>query len=536
MEFFLKAKSLKFFAPIIGVFWAAAFLDRSACLANSIYDNSGNISGIKIAAGYPMIPAPSPGAPGAVVPPAGSSDTLSNPVTPVIMPDNLESPIKNINPEKPNSQAASAETDRKKAEAVIEYDVSLAPVANQPGLSVVKALNEALINSPRAAAVRAQFAIARANYAYATQGPNPIMFMDRGLVAEQTMRIGPTLTIEPPWKLLFRLLATKRLVEQTKIDLLTALWALRIDVRKAYVEVVVAQETLKTLNELYDLSSKLSTVASKRHHAGDVPKLDLLKAKLANSQNQVELGVGQKRVVRSYQQLNVIMGKGVDDPINVPGLPGFIGKSAEYHLTAEKSDIMPDFDLAIPPAQHFIDLAFENRLELKSLNAQLRVNNANLRTAYGNIIPNATLTFGKSSASNPPVGPKLNATFFTLNAEMPFSNWHQGDIFTYKATDKQLHYQIGAVRNQVTAEVTSAYQNLVAQREKIQSYQDHILADSYEVARLARRSYEVGQSDITSTLQAQQANVQIRSQYLDAVMSYASAFADLEMSSGLPLQ
>jgi outer membrane protein TolC len=246
--------------------------------------------------------------------------------------------------------------------------------------------------------------------------------------------------------------------------------------------------------------------------------------------------VGKKRVLRAYQEMNVIMGKGVDDPVNVPALPGFSGQSAEFHLTAEKSDIMPDFDRAIPPLRHFIDLAFENRLELKSLNAQLQLNSANLRTAYGNVIPNATLTFGKSTANNPPTGPKLNATFFTLNAETPFSNWHQGDIFTYKATGKQLHYQIGAMRNQITSEVTSAYQNLVAQREKIQAYQNHILADSLRVARLARRSYEVGQSDITSTLQAQQANVQIRSQYLDAVMSYASAFAELEMSSGLPLQ
>lgn len=67
-------------------------------------------------------------------------------------------------------------------------------------------------------------------------------------------------------------------------------------------------------------------------------------------------------------------------------------------------------------------------------------------------------------------------------------------------------------------------------------YQEHVLADSYEVARLARRSYEVGQSDITSTLQAQQANVQIRSQYLDAVTSYAQSFTELEQSCGTPLQ
>ena len=123
------------------------------------------------------------------------------------------------------------------------------------------------------------------------------------------------------------------------------------------------------------------------------------------------MGVGKKRVLRSYQQLNVIMGKGIDDLLTVPGLPGFTGQSSAFHLNGEKSDILPDFDIPIPPLQFFIDRAFENRLELKSLNAQLRVNAANLRTAYGNIIPNAALTFGKSSAGNPPTARSLRLRF-----------------------------------------------------------------------------------------------------------------------------
>jgi outer membrane protein TolC len=63
-----------------------------------------------------------------------------------------------------------------------------------------------------------------------------------------------------------------------------------------------------------------------------------------------------------------------------------------------------------------------------------------------------------------------------------------------------------------------------------------VLADSNEVARLSRRSYEVGQSDINSTLLAQQANIQIRSQYLDAVMQYQQAYTDLEQACGTPLE
>ncbi|MBX9720330.1 MAG: hypothetical protein K2X81_02950, partial [Candidatus Obscuribacterales bacterium] len=63
----------------------------------------------------------------------------------------------------------------------------------------------------------------------------------------------------------------------------------------------------------------------------------------------------------------------------------------------------------------------------------------------------------------------------------------------------------------------------------------HILHDSFEVARRARRSYEVGQSDITSTLQTQQNNVLIRSLYLQAIQLYQDAFTELEMACGIPL-
>ena len=93
-----------------------------------------------------------------------------------------------------------------------------------------------------------------------------------------------------------------------------------------------------------------------------------------------------------------------------------------------------------------------------------------------------------------------------------------------------------AHRNQISSDVTSAYQNLLANREKLRAYQEHILSDSNEVARLARRSYETGQSDITATLQAQQNNVAVKSAYLDAVAKYQAAFANLEQACGTPLQ
>jgi len=422
----------------------------------------------------------------------------------------------------------------------IEYDENLTPKATGPGLSVVDALNQSLVVGPRAAAIRAQFGIARSNYALATQAPNPVFFMDRGLVAEQVNRIGPTLTQDMPWKLFFRLLSAKRLVAQTKIDLLTQLWSLRHDVRSAYVEVVVAQETQKTLEQLYELADRLFKISDKRFHAGDVAELDVMKARLAAAQAEVDTRVGRKRVIRAKQQLNILMGRPPESTVYIAPLPDYTNKGADFRLQVQKSDMLPDFYHEVPALQHFIDEALQNRLELKSLAKQLKVNSANLYGAYANVVPDPSLAFGKSTAGNPgptiPEGPKLTAVFFTLQAEMPTATFHQGDIFNFRAIQNQLKYQIASQRNQILSDVSSAYNNLIAARNKIRVYQERLLADSSEVARLARRSYEVGQSDITATLAAQQANVQTKNSYLDAINSYAGALTDLEFAVGKPLQ
>jgi outer membrane protein TolC len=281
----------------------------------------------------------------------------------------------------------------------------------------------------------------------------------------------------------------------------------------------------------------LTNTSEKMLRAGSVAELDVLKARLATGQTETDLGVGAKRVMRARQQLNILMGRASDGPISIAPLPSYTTRRAAGLAPATgKSDLLPDFDTVVPPLQNFIDRALANRLELHSLQMQQLVNNANLHGAWGNAIPDVNFAYGKSTAGNPSPGPKLTAVFMTLNAPVPISNWNQGAIYQYKATRTQLNYQILSERNQVMSDVSAAYNNLLSARKRIKVFQDRLLADSEEVARLSRRSYESGQADITSVLNAQQANVQTRSSYLDSINSYASAFADLEFAVGKPLQ
>jgi cobalt-zinc-cadmium efflux system outer membrane protein len=417
-----------------------------------------------------------------------------------------------------------------------ELEENVPDTSKSPPIGIIDALNQALIYNPRAAAIRSQFGITEAGYAAATQMPNPIFFFDRGLMAEQVNRIGPSLTVEPPWKLMFRFIVQKRTLDQARFDLMTQLWQLRSDIRRAYTEVVVAQETLKTLNELYDLSYKLEIAVSKRFQAGAVPELDVMRARLATSQTAADRIVGVQRVLKARQSLNVILGRGVDEPVNVPELPDYTQGYVSSSRFFTDSGLLPDFSKAMLPLSMFLSMAEANRLEMKSLYQQVRVNAANLQQSYWNILPNPNIIAGKSTQGNVPTGPKVTAIFFTLTAVPPVTNTNQGNIALYKATSTQLRFQLLSQKNQILSDVTTAYQNLIAARDKLRTYQQHILSDSYQVARLARRSYEVGQSDITATLAAQQANVQTRSAYLDALSTYQQSFVALEQACGIPLQ
>ena len=227
------------------------------------------------------------------------------------------------------------------------------------------------------------------------------------------------------------------------------------------------------------------------------------------------------------------MGRPFDSEIEIPRLPTY--NQPMFQLQIEKSDLLPNLNSPPPPLKELIARAMEQRWDLKVVKQQIAVNQAQLYTAVGNIIPDPSYSTGSSKSGNPPAGPRLSGYFLTLNVELPVFTYSQGDITRLKATIKQLHAQYGATQNQVIQDVTQAYQSLIMARDKIKVYQEHILADADEVARLARRSYEVGASDITSTLQAQQQNVQTKQSYLEGVTAYTQAYTDLEQALGEPM-
>lgn len=416
-------------------------------------------------------------------------------------------------------------------------EVPLRGPVTQPVL-MDQAMSETLMQSPRAASLRLQLGIAKSNLIRATEMPNPSIFMDNGYRAEFTYRYGFAVPIEPPWKMALRIVAAKKEIKRVDLEIEKALWALRGDIRRAYTEVLIGQERYETLKELMDLYEVLLTTAEKRWRAGDVARVDVYRADLAYTQATINRDQALTEVVRSKQSLNVLLGRKHDLEMNIPRLD-----SVPFQLKSEKLSYLPDLETPVPSLDKLEMIAYDHRLNIKVVDQAIRASQAGLNVSYGNILPTPAIGVGSSVVNGPPLGPdaaagaknNFHGFFFQTFVELPIFNFQQGNISKYRSMIKQLTAERDTQRNIVEQDVVQAYQAVVIQRRKIQTYQEKALARSAEIARLIQKSYQVGEIDITSALQAQQANVQVRNEYLDAIKAYELAYTDLEQSIGTTL-
>lgn len=398
-------------------------------------------------------------------------------------------------------------------------------------LSINQAMDETLMKSPRAASIRLELGIAKSTRIRATELPNPSFIVDNGYKAEFTYRYGVSVPIEPPWKLVLRLVAAKKQIGLADLQIAKGLWFLRGDIRRSYTEALLAQERYETANELCQLYEQLLAMAKVRFDVGDVAELDVQRAELAVERTRINRDLMLNKVVRAKQGLAVLLGRSYDAAFDVPRLPLF-------KLKAEKLDYLPDLESTLPELPQLLSKAFQNRLEIKIVDQSIRLNGANLKLAYGNIMPNPTIGIGSSVVNGPPVEVDANnrnnfhGFFFQTNAPLPIFNFNQGDISLFRARIKQLHGELETQKNIVEQEVVQAFRAVQMQRERIQQLQDKTLERSKKVAQMSQKSYEIGQSDMASVLVAQQSNLDIRYEYLDAVYAYEIAYTDLEQAIG----
>jgi cobalt-zinc-cadmium efflux system outer membrane protein len=400
-------------------------------------------------------------------------------------------------------------------------------------LSLTQVLEQVDRRNPQLLAARSNLSIARAESVTAGAVPNPQFSFTYGLGAVYYTNGNP--------QLLFGLsqnfeLGGKRDARLGLADSQYRLAVLQLDslrreirnrARRAYADLAAAEAQARAMDVQIDLLDQLVRIVQKRFEAGATAEAELLQAKLARTQADPQRIVARSRVERARYLLNALLG---ENPEQLTDL----SDTGLFELSVEKTEIAPRADIVFSPLQDFLRRAFQSRVDLKAAVQQAEVGRSLLKLAQAQTVPDLQLTgtYQRFTGDAPPA----DGLSLGIALNLPIFYNQNGELARAQAILEQAVLQEQAIRAQIRLEVQTAYQDLLAARKTILKYQKELLPSSEDVRGLARRSYEVGKSGLSVVILAQQADQQVRSGYIDAVVAYQNAWADLEQAVGAAIE
>lgn len=398
-----------------------------------------------------------------------------------------------------------------------------AQTAGQRTLTLDDAVKSALERNLALLAERFNLPVADARIAQARLRPNPVF--TAGLDYQDWLGTGFTLAngagppefnirldyiLERGGKRERRVEVAQNTKAVAQLQLLNTTRQLVLDVENAFVDVqaakealALAQENLRTLNEVVDINAA-------RVKAGDLSQVELIRSRLAALQfrNQVRTGELRLRTARSRLQL-LVGGSGPADALDVAGP---IRRDPE--LLAQE-EIHTDAVTRRP------DLLALRRDQARS-QADIRLQLAQGRIDY-------TLSAQYHHQYGPVHGDAIGLFFST---PLPVYNRNQGEIERATQESRQIEARIRALQAGIANEVQTAYQQYAASRELLDSVEKTMLSEAREVRQITEYSYRRGEASLLEFLDATRAFNETMQAYNDARADYARSLYLIDSVSG----
>ncbi|MEO5722096.1 MAG: TolC family protein [Chthoniobacterales bacterium] len=273
---------------------------------------------------------------------------------------------------------------------------------------------------------------------------------------------------------------------------------------QAFVALLGTQRRLLLARETFTLAEKFAPLAQERVDAGRASPLEVSRASLARAsarivveQEKGQLAVARKRLSAQWSSTSPRFSDAVGDleflHDELPGLSAATGELRNNPRLArsETEDAQRAAQLASERAKAWPDL---------TLNGGVR-----RREETGD----ATAVLG-----------------FSL--PLPLLNRNQGGIAEARAALEKTRDEQRAAAVHLNTALAIAYEELEDAEIQIKEYRASVLPQIDESYRLSNEGYEAGRFSYLEVLDARRSAAEARAQYLDALVRYHSAAAEIE--------
>lgn len=403
--------------------------------------------------------------------------------------------------------------------------LALPVAAADTPLPLADAVAMALEHNGELKALKAEREIARAAVTRAGLWTNPTLELEgesgalTGSSDENSFSVGLAQEFVLGGKRAKRLAVAEREAEEVDLRLADRQRLLTLEVKRAFLEHILANRRLELARGSADLNRQLLGIARERYAAGDVPELEVNLAR-------VEVARGTGRVLDARRELPAIRSR---------------------LLTLMGLEPLADVEPGEPPAHRSVSgtpdeltrLALAHRPDLRALTAARAAADAAMEAAEAERLPNLTAgLFYTHERSTDDIGtsePKTsdNLLGVRLSIPLPLFDRNQAGIQETRGRAGGADARLGAARQAVAREVAAELARLQAAEEAVTLYEQEIIPHLDENLKIVQEAYRLGEIGILAVIEEQKKYYEVREGFLAETHNRDLARATLEATLGV---
>ncbi len=284
-------------------------------------------------------------------------------------------------------------------------------------------------------------------------------------------------------------------------------------VKEAFYSVLLAEERLKYAAQDRELARDFQEKAEAKYEAGDVAKLEAVRAGVEASKASTAVKLAENDVLLAKARLNYLLGRAKLDPLGVQG--ELVRASAPIDRVA------------------LVERAVRLRPEIARVRAGLEKEERRTSEAKLSYLPDFDLGFSKHRLAG-----EASTWDFTLSFPVPLFFWQpsRGAIAEAKANVRSLERRSQDLANFISLEVGEACFNARTAADQIALFEKEILTQAEDVYDLVLFSFQEGEIGGIELIDARRSLLEARKAYADALFNHSLTIAALERSIGGPLE
>jgi cobalt-zinc-cadmium efflux system outer membrane protein len=280
-------------------------------------------------------------------------------------------------------------------------------------------------------------------------------------------------------------------------------------VKEGFYGVLLAGEKLKYAGQDLELARDFLDKAGAKFEAGDVAKLEVVRARVEASKASTAVILAENDVLLAKARLNYLLGRAKIDPIEVQG-------------ELVRAPVLID-------REALVERAVRLRPEIAGLRAGLEKEERRKSEATLSYFPDFDLSFSRHRLAG-----EVSTWDVTLSFPVPLFFWQpvRGRIAETRANIRALERRFEDLKNRISLEVSEACFNARTSADRIAAFEAEILTQAEDVYDLILFSFQEGEIGGIELIDARRGLLEARRAYADALYDHSLTTAALERSIG----